>query len=146
MLNQPKGLFVDINLNLYVADYGNNRIQFFQSGQLIGSTLVGNGAPGPITLNSPVGVILDADSNLFIADSGNNRILGSGPDGYRCLVGCSGTSGSASNQLDTPKILSFDSFGNIFVVDGSNSRIQKFFLATNSCGKCNYILLETQYK
>ncbi|CAF1316991.1 unnamed protein product [Adineta ricciae] len=39
-LNQPFGLFVDIDLDLYVADFGNNRIQRFHSGQVNGTTLL----------------------------------------------------------------------------------------------------------
>ena len=31
--------------------------------------------------------------------------------------------------------MSFDSYGNILVVDNSNARIQKFVLKTNSSGK-----------
>jgi hypothetical protein len=46
--------------------------------------------------------------------------------------------GSAANQLSMPRHLSFDSYGNIFVVDGYNNRIQKFLLATNSCGKYDH--------
>lgn len=79
--------------------------------------------------------MIDADGYLFIADSMNNRIVGSGPNGYQCIVGCSGMSGNASNQLDGPRNLAFDSNGNLFVVDTFNNRIQKFMLATNSCGK-----------
>ena len=36
MLNNPQGIFVHINLSLYVADCGNNRIQLFQGGNLNG--------------------------------------------------------------------------------------------------------------
>ncbi|CAF4342654.1 unnamed protein product, partial [Adineta steineri] len=46
----------------------------------------------------------------FIADYFNNRIVGSGPNGFRCLVGCSTVAGSASNQLYYPSSLSFDSY------------------------------------
>ncbi|CAF4080857.1 unnamed protein product, partial [Adineta steineri] len=48
-LNQPNGIFVDNNLNLYVADYSNNRIQKFASGQLNGTTIV----TGAIILAGP---------------------------------------------------------------------------------------------
>ena len=133
MLNLPSGIFVDFNLNLYVADYGNNRIQFFQPGQLNASTIAGTGAPGTINLYGPTDVILDFDGYLFIADGNNDRIVGSGPNGYYCIVGCAGT-GAASNQLYHPQSLSFDSYGNLFVVDSFNSRIQKFVLASNYCG------------
>jgi len=136
MLSDPHGIFVDINLDLYVADYGNNRIQLFQSGQLNGITLAGNGSQNiTIVLYNPTGIVLDADGYLFIVDKGNNRIIGSGPNGFRCLVGCPGNS-SASNQLSSPHILSFDSYGNMFITNWESSLIQKFILLTNSCGKC----------
>jgi hypothetical protein len=141
MLHTPKGIFVDTKLNLYVADYINDRIQLFKDGQLNATTVAGSGAPETITLSYPAAVMLDADEYMFIADSHNNRIIGSGPNGFRCLVGCSGVNGSGSNQLNYPRSFSFDSYGNIFVVDESNYRIQKFFLATNSCGKCLNISL-----
>ena len=132
-LIDPHGIYVDINFDLYVADSGNNRIQLFRSGDLNGITLAGNGAPGTITLRYPTAVVLDNDGYLFIVDSGNNRIVGSGLNGFRCLVGCSGTSGSESNQLSWPKSMAFDSYGNMFVADTGNSRIQKFLLNSNSC-------------
>jgi hypothetical protein len=142
MLNGPVEIFVDINLDLYVADAGNHRIQLFRSGQSNGITVAGSGSSTTtITLNSPTGVVLDADKYLFIVDQKNHRIVGSGPNGFRCLVGCSGSSGSESNQLQHPRGLSFDSFGNMFVTDRDNHRIQKFVLSTDSCGKYRHILL-----
>lgn len=138
-LLQPRGIFVTINLDLYVADCGNHRIQLFRSGQRNGTTIAGQGAPGTITLNSPTGVILDANEHIFIVEHRNHRVVRSGSDGFQCILGCTGTSGSASNQLNYPHALNFDSDGNIFVADTSNNRIQKFLLATNSCGK--YFLL-----
>jgi sugar lactone lactonase YvrE len=138
MLYYPEGIFVDTNFNLYVADYNNQRIQMFQSGQLNATTAAGKGAPGTITLSYPTDVILDADGYLFIVDSDNQRIIGSGPAGFRCIVGCSGY-GSSSYQLAYPQNMAFDSYGNIFVMDTDNSRIQKFFLMTNSCGKYHII-------
>ncbi len=135
-LDNPRGIFVDINFDLYVADCGNNRIQLFHEGKLTGITIAGMGSSNlTITLHCPTGIILDADKYLFIVDSGNHRIVRSGPNGFQCLLACSGSSGSASNQLNGPWSLSFDSYGNIFVTDQGNSRIQKFVLSTNSNGK-----------
>jgi hypothetical protein len=131
MLYYPYGIFVDTNFDLYVADCYNQRIQLFQSGELNGTTVV----TGTITLSYPLGIVLDADKCLFIVDQDNHRIVGSGPTGFRCLVGCSGSGGSASNQLLYPSSLSFDSYGNMFVTDQYNSRIQQFMLMTNLCGK-----------
>jgi hypothetical protein len=135
MLNQPFGIFVDVNFDLYVADFGNSRIQLFGVGQLNAITIAGSGSlNATISLNSPSGIVLDADHYLFIVDCGNSRIVGSGPNGFQCLVGCSGP-GSASNQLYAPSTLSFDSYGNIFVTDFYNNRVQQFILLTNLCGK-----------
>jgi hypothetical protein len=135
MLTFPQGIFVDINFTLYVADSGNGRIQKLMSGQSNAVTVAGNGASGTIFLSFPSGVVLDADGYLFITDSNNHRIIGSGPDGFRCVVGCSGSSGSTADELHSPYMMSFDSDGNIFVTDTGNQRIQKFLLSTgDSCG------------
>jgi hypothetical protein len=135
MLHWPDGIFVDMNLKLYIADCGNHRIQIFEPGQSNGTTLVINGTSGIISLNGPTGITLDADGYLFIVDQYNNRIIGSGSNGFRCLVGCSTASGSTSYQLSSPQQISFDNYGNMFVSDLSNNRIQKFLFVTNSCGE-----------
>ena len=133
-LYQPHGIFVDINFDLYVADGKNHRIQLFRLGQSNGTTVAGNGASNTISLSWPAAVLLDADKYLFILEEVNHRIVRSGPNGFRCIVGCSG-SGSSAHQLRNPFSFSFDSYGNIYVADTGNNRVQKFLLATNSCGK-----------
>lgn len=142
MLNFARGIFVDAELNLYVADLVNNRIQLFTFGNLSGTSVAGNEAPGTIDLNWPTDVALDADGYLFIVEFYNFRIVGSSANGFRCIVGCTGISGSASDQLSRPWSFSFDSVGNLFVTDYDNSRIQKFSLVSNFCGKCQTFLLE----
>ena len=134
-LNYPYAIFVDFNFSLYVADSCNNRIQMFPSGQRNGTTVAGCGASGTMNLSRPTGVVLDADGYVFIADTDNNRIVGSGPSGFRCIVGCSMIGDSASDHLNGPGSMAFDSFGNIWVADYSNGRVQKFLLDNSSCGK-----------
>ncbi|CAF0864901.1 unnamed protein product [Adineta steineri] len=134
-LRSPMGIFVDVNLDLYVADCANDRVQLFQSGESDGITVAGGGSLNPtITLDRPSGIVLDAEKYLFIVDSDNYRIVGSSFNGFRCLVGCYGE-GSKSNQLVVPVIMSFDRSGNIFVTDQDNSRIQKFLLMKDSFGE-----------
>ena len=89
-----------------------------------------------------MGVMLDADGYLFIVDQGNNRIVGSGPLGFRCIVGCSGSSGSALNQLQGPRSLAFDTYGNLYVSDRENDRIMAYTLFNSSCGKFHPNVLE----
>jgi sugar lactone lactonase YvrE len=139
-LSCPQGIFVDLNLDLYVADYGNNRVQLFQPEESNGTTVAGRESPYPrITLEGPSGISLDASKYLFIIDRGNHRIVVSGPNGFRCLVGCYGE-GSQSNQLLYPVSFSFDRSGNIFVTEQYNDRIQKFIYLEKSCGKLNKMM------
>jgi hypothetical protein len=135
MLNNPRRIFVDIEFNLYVADSDNNRVQVFRLGELNGTTVAGTAPPNTITLNCPIGVVLDSEGYLFISDTNDNRIVGSGPNGFRCIVGCLNAMGSASNQLNSPPGIRFDSYGNLYVVDQGNARIQIFSLEINTCGE-----------
>ena len=133
--NIPYGIILDANYNLYVADFGNHRIQFFRPGEVNGTTVAGAAATGTITLFQPNFITLDGNGYLYILEYGTSRLVGSGPNGFQCIAGCTNTTGSASNQLFGPTNFAFDSYGNIFVSDMGNSRIQRFLLATNSCGK-----------
>lgn len=135
LLYYPRGIFVDINLNLYIADRVNNRIQKFLPNQTTGITVAGSGAYGTISLYYPYAVILDADEYLFIVDNGYNRVIGSGPYGFRCIIACSATAGSSSTQLSDPMLMSFDSYGNLYIVDTVNDRIQKFLRQRDNCSK-----------
>ena len=126
----PRGLAMDNNLNLYVADTLNSRIQRFPFQQLNGTTVVGAAVAGTISLYYPSAVILDADGYIFIADTFNQRIIGSNPSGYRCIAGCAG-----QTPLSYPTMMSFDSYGNLYIMDYGNHRIQKVLLSSNPCGK-----------
>ena len=140
MLTNPNGIFVNPTLDLYVADSGNDRVQMFSHGDSNATTVVGNGASGTISLNHPQAVVLDALDVLFIADTMNHRVVASGSGGFRCIIGCGGTSGSAPNELNIPVSMSFDRDGNLFVVDQGNARIQQFGMNVVACGKfMNYL-------
>jgi hypothetical protein len=134
MLQNPHGIFVNVNFDLYVADCSNNRIQKFRQGKLNASTVVGSMVPGTIALYCPRSIVIDADGFLFITDSLNHRIIGSGPYGFRCIFACAGY-GSAASRLYNPMAISFDSDGNIFVADSTNNRIQKISFIPSSCSE-----------
>lgn len=130
----PNGIFVDTNFILYVADWRNNRIQKFKLGEKNGQTIAGNGSAEVTDLSGPTGVILDADGYVFIVDMNNNRVIGSGPYGFRCIVGCSKISTVLTTGFNGPRTAGFDSYGNLFVSDRWNHRILQFLLQNNTCG------------
>ncbi|CAF1309043.1 unnamed protein product, partial [Adineta ricciae] len=138
MLNAPTGIVVDVYLNLYVADFFNNRIQLFEAGQSDATTVAGRTSVNlTISLNQPTGITLDGDGCLYIVDRNNHRIVrGDSVTGFRCILGCDGF-GKESHQLSGPRHMAFDSYGNIYVVDTYNRRIQKFIYSEKSCDPIN---------
>ena len=73
---------VDGQGNVYIADYGNDRVRKVSRGGTI-TTIAGTGAAGysgdggPATsaqLYAPWGVAVDGQGNVYIADYGNGRV------------------------------------------------------------------------
>jgi len=83
----PYDLAADAFGSLYVADYGNNRVQEFQihevtssgvrSAQTTGLTFLskwGGHGTGDGQFSEPSGICVDATGNVYVADTGNSRI------------------------------------------------------------------------
>jgi cytochrome c peroxidase len=79
----PLGLSFDRDDNLYIADYGNNRVRKIDAVTGVISTVAGSGQLGFsgdgeqaifARLNRPYNVYADDDGGLFISDAGNHRI------------------------------------------------------------------------
>ncbi len=137
-LSEPLNVAVDSAGNVYIADFGNNRIRMVSNGVIV--TVAGNGTvgfggdDGPATsseLNGPLGVAIDASGKLYIADTYNNRIrrvsvgiittvAGNG------TVGFGGDSGPATSaQLNLPTGITVDADGNLYIADAGSSRVYK---------------------
>ncbi len=155
LLNGPNGVAVDASGNVYIADSGNNRIEkVTPQGTL--SVFAGTGTSGTPTegtatnskLNSPGGVAVDSSGNVYIADSGNNRIEKVTPQGRLSFFAGTGTAGAptagtaTSSNLNFPRGVVVDSFGNVFIADYFNYRVEKvtpqgtlsFFAGTGTSG------------
>ncbi len=133
--SNPSGLDVDAAGNVYVAVTGSNQVWKFNPttnsfqadtnfgvGGCIGLT---NGASGANNgeFNAPFDVAVSPDgSQISVSDSGNNRIE-QFSDANGAFVASFGSSGGAVGQFNTPKGLTYDSSGTLYIVDSMNNRI-----------------------
>ena len=140
-LNNPYGVAMDTNGNIYIADTYNNRIRKVTTSTGKISTIAGNGTAGFLGDNGaatgaelylPTGVAVDSSGNIYIADYGNNRVrkvtvstgvistvAGNGTGGF------SGDNGSATSaKLYRPAGVALDSSGNLYIADAYNNRVR----------------------
>ncbi|CAF1461662.1 unnamed protein product [Adineta ricciae] len=142
-LNSPTGIFVDTNLDLYVADRMNSRIQVFHLGETDGKTIVGTRSSDiTISLRGPYSIVLDSDKYFYIADYTNDRIIASGPNGFRRLLGFNKIASNMYQSIRPTKV-NFDVHGNLFVSELYNRRIQIFDLQNDSCVSVPYTIQTT---
>ena len=128
-LHYPYGVAVDASGNVYVADFGNTRVQKFApnctiscSGETIASGFN----------EAPRGVAVDALGNVYVADSGNNQMRKCEPPTRRawtCSTVAGGNGqGSLANQFSNPFGVAVDGSRNVYVADTLNHRVQKWSL------------------
>ncbi|CAF0947181.1 unnamed protein product [Rotaria sordida] len=125
-------MFVDSQSNIYVSEYSNHRITLWLSTNTTSGILVagGNGAGStPERLNNPWGIYVDINGSMYICDASNHRVQfwQSGALSARTVAGTTGDPGPYAYQLNTPRGVTVDPYGYIYVLDSSNSRIQKWF-------------------
>jgi sugar lactone lactonase YvrE len=132
----PRGIAVDAQGNLYVADTENNSIRKITPDKVV-STLAGGNGPGFINGNglsakfkSPRGVAIDSKGNIFVADTGNDCIRKITPDGeVSTLAGGGGANfkdgiGVAAG-FNSPESVTVDVQDNVYVADLGNQSIRK---------------------
>jgi hypothetical protein len=145
--NSPRGIAVDANTNIYVADTFNHVIRLVvpsAAGWTV-STIAGlAGSHGSVDgvgtnalFDAPYGVAL-VGTNLFVADTGNSTIRELSYSGNNWVVttiaGTSGTRGNrdgANPLFSLPMGIAADTNGNLFVADEANHDIREL---TNGLG------------
>jgi sugar lactone lactonase YvrE len=149
-INGPSGICLDNLGNIYIADYGNNKIRKVNAATGIITTFAGKEGPvgytggfvgysgdGGLAINAVFSgvawVFADGTGNIFIPDQWNHAlrrvdattgiittIAGTGSPGY------SGDGGPATEaKLNQPTGVFVDKKGNIFVAEYGNGTIRK---------------------
>jgi sugar lactone lactonase YvrE len=131
----PTGVAIDGSGNLYVSDFGNNRIRKITSAGLV-TTLAGNGAEAfadgaaaSASFSAPYGIAVDAlANNVYVADTGNERIRRVSGGIVSTLAG-NGTPAlvdgpGAIASFYSPYGVAVDSSSNVYVADYGNDKIR----------------------
>ena len=147
LFQQPAGIAIDGNGNLYVADRLNHVIRRITPGGAVTLFAGGAGAPGiadgttGARFNSPTGVAVDSVGNVYVADTANHTIRkitpppsGGGVGTVSTLAGSPGLSGNANGtgtqaRFNSPFGVAVDANGAVYVGDTGNHTIRRITAA-----------------
>jgi len=134
MFNNPQGIIIDSNKNLFVTDYYNHRIRKISPSGMV-STFAGSGIRGDLDgvnlhaqFNYPRGIAIDPLGNIYVSD--DHRIRKISPQGSVSTIAGSSQRGKvdgvgSSAQFSDPHGIAIDCMGNLLVSDFSNHTIRK---------------------
>ncbi len=134
--NNPKGICIDTQGNIYVADQGNNKIRKITSAGIV-STFAGSGNPGTkngqggaAEFQGPYGLFYSKSGAIYVADEDNHLIRRITLTGGVTTFAGSGVAGKKDGQgavaeFFEPHQICEDNSGNFYVTDYKNNIIRK---------------------
>ncbi len=116
-LRQPRGAAADGSGRVWVADFGNQRIQLFGADGSAGLAL-GTRGSGPGQFKDPCGIAVSPSGLIFVADTWNGRVQVFDSKGV--------WQREWGGAFFGPRGIAVDSGGSVFVADTGNGRIVRF--------------------
>ncbi len=140
-LNTPKGVFVDLAGNLYIADTGNCMIRKVDFASKTITRIAGKTPPScgaaidgvpalQDRFQAPRGIYRTSSGTIYVADTGNDRVRKFTEGGNTATF--AGGGGSLLNdipattaKLNAPQGISGDAAGNVYIADTADHWIRK---------------------
>lgn len=135
--DNPQGVVIDNNGNVYVADTLNDTLRRVSPLGVVTTWAGTTGQPGSVnatgtasSFNVPHGLAIDQAGNVYVADTGNNLVREVSAMGAVTTLAGSGVIGSsdgtgAAASFDGPLGVAVDYAGNVYVTDSLNNTIRK---------------------
>jgi DNA-binding CsgD family transcriptional regulator/sugar lactone lactonase YvrE len=139
-LAYPRGVGIDRDGNLFIADTGNQRIRKVDRRGVI-TTIAGTGhrgfsgdgsAASLADMDTPMGLAVDLDGDVYVADAGNHRVRRISPSGVITTVAGTGEAGFSGDgraataaRLRFPVAVAVAPNGSLYVADTGNNRVRR---------------------
>jgi sugar lactone lactonase YvrE len=140
--DEPSGLCIDSQNNIYVCDYNNASIRKIDNNKKV-ITIINLSNIYPTLFNTPYDIKMDKNNNLFITNSSANNIIkldaNYNPSIFAgSLTGISGYKNGNGNiaLFNFPEGIIIDSFDNIYIADTTNNVIRKITQTKNVTTFC----------
>ena len=123
--NEPWGIAVAPNGNVYVVDTWNYRVQKFTGDGKFLSMWGTNGFGNtPEEFYGPRGIAIDKTGRVYVVDTGNKRVVIF--DDKENFVTEFGMAGMGAGELEEPVGIAIDNTGLVYITDTWNQRVQVF--------------------
>ena len=124
IFHEPRDIAVAPDGSLYVADFGNDRIQKLDAERQLIAAWGGQG-DGPGKFNDPCGVAVDPSGHLWVADTFNSRIIKFSPDNKPIVTIVELGPKLDPGRFSGPRGIAIDADGNLYVTDTGSHRVVK---------------------